>query len=107
MKLKTWDFLKKELEDFAKENEDNFSRQQIVSHINPPKKSSGSYARMTNNTPPEPRKFMVAQKSTMEKAMEVLSAQLKKGSGTERRMASWRLKKIQTIYVKHYGGKNG
>ena len=77
MKLKTWDFLKKELEDFAKENEDNFSRQQIVSHINPPKKSSGSYARMTNNTPPEPRKFMVAQKSTMEKAMEVLSAQLK------------------------------
>jgi hypothetical protein len=107
MKLKTWDFLKKELEDFAKGAEERLNRQQIVSHINPPKKSSGSFARMTSNVQPDSRRFMIAQKSTMKKAIAVLSSQIKKGSGSERRMNVWRLNKIQSIYDKHYGNKNG
>ena len=107
MKAKTWDYLKKELAEFAKDNEEKFNREKIVSYINPPKKSSGSFARMTSSQPHDPRKFLVARKSTMEKSMEVLAEQIKKGGGAERRMSSWRLQKIQAIYVKHYGDKNG
>lgn len=107
MKLKTWDYLKKELVELAKDNAENINRQQIVRHINPPKKSSGSFARMTANFQPQSGKFMVARKSTMEKAMRVLADQIKKSSGAERRMDERRLKTIQATYVNYYGGDHG